>query len=75
MQSLEHSAPELGLHLLPVDFGAAGDLDTAFARMEQGGAQALIVIAGALTFVNHARIAALALAHHLPSRSGFRQSV
>jgi putative tryptophan/tyrosine transport system substrate-binding protein len=75
MQSLEHSAPELGLHLLPVDFGATGDLDTAFARMEEGGAQAMIVIAGALTFINHARIAALALAHHLPSCSGFRQSV
>jgi hypothetical protein len=60
---------------LPVDFGAAGDLDAAFARMEEGGAQAMIVIAAALTFVNHARIAALALAHHLPSRSGFRQSV
>jgi putative tryptophan/tyrosine transport system substrate-binding protein len=70
MQSLERSAPKLGVHLLPVDFDAA-----AFAQMEEGGAQAVIVIAGAVTFVNHARIAALALAHHLPSCSGFRQSV
>jgi putative tryptophan/tyrosine transport system substrate-binding protein len=35
----------------------------------------LIVVAGALAFVNDARIAELALAHRLPSCSGNRQSV
>jgi putative tryptophan/tyrosine transport system substrate-binding protein len=75
MQSLERSAPQLGVRLLPVDFGAAGDLDAAFSQMEESGAQAVIVVAGALAFVNHARIAELALAHHLPSCSGNRESV
>ena len=35
----------------------------------------MIVVAGALAFVHHARIAELALAHHLPSCSGNRESV
>jgi putative tryptophan/tyrosine transport system substrate-binding protein len=75
MQSLEASAPQLGVRLLPVDFGAVGDLDAAFAQMEESGAQAVIVVAGALAFVHHARIAELALAHRLPSCSGNRESV
>jgi putative tryptophan/tyrosine transport system substrate-binding protein len=76
MQSLERSAPELGVSLLPVDFGTTSDLDAAFAQIEEKTeAQALIVVAGALTFVNHARISALALAHSLPSCSGNRESV
>jgi putative tryptophan/tyrosine transport system substrate-binding protein len=75
MQSLEASAPQLGINLLPIDFAAVGDLDAAFAQMEESGAQAVIVVAGALAFVHHARIAELALAHHLPSCSGNRESV
>jgi putative tryptophan/tyrosine transport system substrate-binding protein len=75
MQSLERSAPQLGIRLLPVDFGVVGDLDAAFAQMEESGAQAVIVVAGALAFVHHARIAELALAHRLPSCSGNRESV
>jgi putative tryptophan/tyrosine transport system substrate-binding protein len=75
MQSLERSAPQLGVSLLRVDFAAAGDLNAAFAQMQESGAQALIVVAGALAFVHHARIAELALAHRLPSCSGNRESV
>ena len=75
MQSLEASAPQLGVNLLPVDFAAVGDLDGAFAQMEESRAQAVLVVAGALAFVHHARIAELALAHRLPSCSGNRESV
>jgi len=75
MQSLERSAPQLGITLQPVEVASADDLDSAFARIAASGAQALIIIAGSLTFVANARIASLALAYRLPSCSGFRETV
>jgi putative ABC transport system substrate-binding protein len=75
MMSLEEAAPLLGVTLLPVDLAAADQLDKAFADMKAGGAEGVIVVAGALTFVADAQIATLALAHRLPWCSGFKESV
>jgi putative ABC transport system substrate-binding protein len=75
MQSLERSAPQLGITLQPVEVASADDLDSAFGRIAASGGQALIIIAGSLTFVANARIAALTLVYRLPSCSGFRETV
>jgi putative ABC transport system substrate-binding protein len=75
MASLERTAPLIGIELMPIDIKSADDLETAFAEMRRGEAGGLIVIAGALMFINSQRIAELALAHHLPSIHGFRETV
>ena len=46
-----------------------------FRQMEQSDAEALIVIAGALTYVKGKEIAELALAHRLPSCHAFYETV
>jgi putative tryptophan/tyrosine transport system substrate-binding protein len=60
MASLEKSAPALGVTLTPIDIKTADDLDSAFAEMQRSQAQALLVIAGGLTYVNSKKIADLA---------------
>jgi putative ABC transport system substrate-binding protein len=50
MTSLDDAAPELGVTLVPFDIKSADDLETAFADMKKSEAEALIVIAGGLTF-------------------------
>jgi len=50
MVSLEQTAPALGVTLLPVDIKSADELDVAFTHMTRDGAEALLVIAGSLTF-------------------------
>ncbi len=75
MQSLERSAPELGITLAPADVVSPDELEAAFAEIEKTGAQGLVVIAGSLTYTAGTRIASLALAHRLPSCGGFRETV
>jgi putative ABC transport system substrate-binding protein len=75
MASLEHSAPQLRVHLQPIDVRSADDLEGAFAVMKKNKAQGLVVVAGALTYLNGQRIVDLALAHHLPSSLPFREAV
>jgi putative ABC transport system substrate-binding protein len=75
MASLEKSAPALGVTLTPIDIKTADDLDSAFAEMQRSQAQALLVIAGGLTYVNSKKIADLALSHHQPSCHGFKETV
>jgi putative tryptophan/tyrosine transport system substrate-binding protein len=67
MTSLNLAARELGLTLVPVDFGSAGDLETAFADMKKGESEALIVLGGAVVIAFAKQIADLAIAAHLPS--------
>jgi putative ABC transport system substrate-binding protein len=61
MASLEKSAPNLGVALTPIDFVIAIELDAAFVEMQRSQPQALLVIAGALTYANSMRIADLSL--------------
>ena len=49
MTSANRAAPELGITLVPVDIKSADDIKPAFARMKSE-AEALIVIAGGLTY-------------------------
>jgi putative tryptophan/tyrosine transport system substrate-binding protein len=75
MQSLDQAAPELGVTLTRFGFRPDDDLAAKFRQMEQSGAEGLIVIAGALTYVKGSEIAELALAHRLPSCHAFYETV
>ena len=75
MTSMERSAPQLGLTLSAFDVRSADDLDSAFVDMQRSGIEAVIVVAGTLTYVNVRRISELALHAHLPSCHAFREAV
>ena len=75
MTSLDGSAPELGVTLVSIDMKSADDLDTAFAKIKDSEVEALLAIAGALTFSVGAEIADRALATHLPFCSAFKETV
>jgi putative ABC transport system substrate-binding protein len=75
MKSFDRAAPGLGITLASVDLKSAGELDVAFARMKESQAEALIVVAGALTYTVGTQIAARALAAHLPSCQAFKETV
>jgi len=75
MASLEGSAPTLGVTILPIDIESADDLDAAFVEMRRSQAEALLVIAGLLTYANRKQIADLALSNHLPSCHAFGETV
>jgi putative ABC transport system substrate-binding protein len=75
MVSLEQAAPKLGITLLPVDMTSAENLEAAFAAMDRSRAQAVVVIAGAFTYLHSRRLAELTLSHRLPSVHGFKEAV
>jgi putative ABC transport system substrate-binding protein len=75
MTSLDGAAPELGVTLVPVDIKSADDLETAFINIKKSEVQALLAIAGVLTFTIDAEIAGRALAANLPLCSTFRETV
>jgi putative ABC transport system substrate-binding protein len=73
--SLERAAPDLGVSLSPIGVGSPGEMASAFDEMERRQCEAVIVIAGVLTYGSGQQIAELALAHHLPSCHAFRETV
>jgi putative tryptophan/tyrosine transport system substrate-binding protein len=75
MASLEPWVPALGVTLVAVDVSSTEGLEAAFAEMTRNNVKGLLVISGALTYVNGKRIAELALANGLPSVHGFRETV
>jgi putative ABC transport system substrate-binding protein len=72
MASFEAAAPLLGVQLLPVAVSSPNELAGAFDEMKRNHSEALIVIAGLFTVINSQQIAALALAHRLPSCHPFK---
>ena len=75
MASLTPAAERLHVVLQPIEFTSEVDLEPAFSRAVSQGSQALLVLAGALTSLAGKQIAALALAHELPSSGPFRETV
>jgi putative ABC transport system substrate-binding protein len=75
MTSLERAAPELGVSLIPINTKSADDLEGAFADMKKSEAEALLVIAGSLTFTSDAQIADRALAARPPSCYPYRATI
>jgi hypothetical protein len=57
------------------DLHSADDLDDAFGDMQKRSMEAVIVVAGNLTYANYRRISELALQAHLPSCTAFREAV
>lgn len=75
MASLERAAPDLGVSLSQIGVGSSSEMASAFGEMERRQCEAVIVIAGVLTYGSGQQIADLALAHHLPSCHAFRETV
>jgi putative ABC transport system substrate-binding protein len=75
MMSLEKSAPLLGVSLAPIEISSGDDLRSAFDQVKRDRLEAVIVVAGALTYANSKAIADLALANGLPSCHGFKETV
>ncbi len=75
MRSLDGAARELGVTLVLVDMKSVNDLDTAFHKIKDGAVEAVLAIAGGLTFTLGPEIADRALAVRLPLCSPFRETV
>ena len=75
MVSLNQSAPEQSVSLSRIDLDSTDDLEGAFNAIKQSGAEALIVVAGSLTYGLIQRTADLALARGLPTCHGFKEAV
>src|SRR5262249_39755549 len=69
------AAAKLGVKLQPLEVRLASDLEGAFAAMDRGGANAMIVFAHAYAYRNRVRIIALASEHGRPAMYGWRQFV
>jgi putative ABC transport system substrate-binding protein len=75
MLSLEKSAPLLGVSVAPIEINSGDDLRSAFEQVKQQRLEAVIAVAGVLTYANSKAIADLALANGLPSCHGFKETV
>jgi len=67
IEQLRAAAAQLGMSLVVAGIGSSADIANAFATIERGGAQALIVQASAVTIDNRARIVERAATHRLPA--------
>jgi putative ABC transport system substrate-binding protein len=74
MSSFDRVAPQMRITLTLYYIGSGADLEGAFAKMKENQVEALIVIAGALMYSIGTQIADLALAAHLPSCHGFKET-
>jgi putative ABC transport system substrate-binding protein len=63
------SGERLGISVWPVEIKAPDDIEPAFVKIAQDGANGLVVGSGGLLFVQRSRIGASALAHKLPAIS------
>jgi putative ABC transport system substrate-binding protein len=75
MVSLKQSAPDLRVSITPIELNSADDLRRAFDEVKRAQMQALLVVAGSLTYGNIRETTALALANQLPSCHGFKEAV
>lgn len=74
MESLKRSAPGLGVSITPIELKSVDDLERAFDEMKRTRMQAVLVVAGYLTYTSIKKTADLALANHLPSCHGFKEA-
>jgi len=69
---IEPEARALGVQLQRVEAGSPDTFEAAFAAMGQGGADALLIMEGAMFARNRHRLLDLARLHRLPTMSGGR---
>jgi putative ABC transport system substrate-binding protein len=70
--SAQAAAPRLGVTLISADIVSPEDLNGAFDALAGQGSEIVLVLTDALFITERRRIAALALAAHLPTISGIR---
>jgi len=71
---LERAAGQLGLRILgPYEVRHVGDLDDAFARMEEARAEAVFASAASVIAPNAKLIGELGIRHRLPIISAFKE--
>lgn len=75
LESLDQARHSLGVTMQSVAVTRADELESAFLAIRRYSAHGLIVVAGALTYVNRQKIADLALSSALPSCHAFRETV
>ena len=73
--SLEQSAKALNVSISRFEASSTDDLKSAFDEMRRAQSEAVIVVAGALSYANGNAIADLALSNGLPSCHGFSETV
>jgi len=72
--ALNEAATRLGIHVLaPTQIQTADDLPAAFQALTRQRADAVLVVAGGVTFSVRGRIAQLALQHRMPAMAAFRE--
>lgn len=75
LETLHRVAPTFGVEVLEAKVQTAADITTAFSGFDKKEVQAVIVISGALMYVNSRLLAKLTLEHNLPSVHGLNHSV
>ena len=75
MASVKRAAPSLGVSITTFQIKSSDDLGQAFEEMTRAQVQAVLVVAGYLTYVSIKKTADLALNYHLPSCHGFKEAV
>ena len=75
VRAAKSSATAMGIQLLAVEVGEAGELSAAFATLADQSVAGLIVIGSAYTWVHRERLVALAAKHRLPAIYANRDSV
>jgi ABC-type uncharacterized transport system substrate-binding protein len=67
IDQLQSAAPQLGLQLAFKAIRSGAEIPGAFAKMQQGGAQALIVAATPVSIDHRRQIAEMAVKHRMPA--------
>jgi len=75
VENIRASAVQRGIEIFARQFRDADDLEPAFAEAAGAGSQAVIFMADNRTFGERKRVAALALAHRMPSMHSFAAEV
>jgi len=66
VKAYQASGERLGLSIWPVEINRAEDIEPAFSKIAQDGANGIIKGGGGLLFVQRERVGAAALAHKIP---------
>jgi ABC-type uncharacterized transport system substrate-binding protein len=75
LQAVEAAGPALRVQVLPVPVKSAAEFDAAFAAIEQGQADGVLVLSTPIFIAGAKRLAELALGHKVPSLFGPKHHV
>ena len=75
LKNIRAAGQQTGVTMIDIGTRNAGEIDSAFARMQKARAQGFILISSPLFMQHRARVAQLALQHRLPFISAYREYV